>query len=103
MFNIYIKRAAESFGVVSTREIYEKAIEVLPDQNARFDSTLNYTQLEGKIVQIIKGPFTCKHTCIITHTSSYVASWAIVKWCMLQLVMVHVLCYSCMHIIERYA
>ncbi len=35
MFTIYIKRAAESFGIVSTREIYEKAIEVLADQHSR--------------------------------------------------------------------
>ena len=35
IFNIYIKRAAEIFGVTHTREIYEKAIEVLPDDQAR--------------------------------------------------------------------
>ena len=35
MFNIYLKRAAEAFGVTHTREIYEKAIEVLPDKAAR--------------------------------------------------------------------
>lgn len=29
MFNIYIKRAAEIYGVTYTREIYQKAIEVL--------------------------------------------------------------------------
>lgn len=28
MFNIYIKRAAEIYGVTYTREIYQKAIEV---------------------------------------------------------------------------
>ena len=35
MFNVYIKRVAETFGVVSTRDIYEKAIEVLADDHAR--------------------------------------------------------------------
>ncbi len=35
MFNIYLKRAAESFGVTNTREIYERAIEILPDIAAR--------------------------------------------------------------------
>ena len=35
MFIIYLKRAAEAFGVTHTREIYEKAIEVLPDKGAR--------------------------------------------------------------------
>ena len=36
MFSIYIKRAAEAFGITHTREIYEKAIEVLPDNGARY-------------------------------------------------------------------
>jgi len=36
MFNIYMKRAAEFFGVIQTREIYEKAIELLPDDGARW-------------------------------------------------------------------
>ncbi len=35
MFNIYIKRAAEIYGVTHTRAIYEKAIEVLIDEQAR--------------------------------------------------------------------
>lgn len=35
MFAIYIKRAAEAFGITHTREIYEKAIEVLPNDGAR--------------------------------------------------------------------
>jgi hypothetical protein len=34
MFNIYIKRASDAFGVVYTRQIYEKAIEQLPDDHA---------------------------------------------------------------------
>ncbi len=37
LFNIYLKRAAEAFGITHTREIYEKAIEVLPDEAARFN------------------------------------------------------------------
>jgi pre-mRNA-splicing factor SYF1 len=35
MFTIYIKRAAELFGVTHTRKIYEKAIEVLPNEQTR--------------------------------------------------------------------
>ena len=35
MFTIYIKRAADVFGITNTREIYEKAIEVLEDKHAR--------------------------------------------------------------------
>ena len=39
MFNLYIKQAAEIFGVTHTREIYEKAIEVLPDEQARWQTS----------------------------------------------------------------
>lgn len=36
MYNIYIKRAAEIYGITHTRSIYEKAIEVLPNEQARW-------------------------------------------------------------------
>ena len=36
MFNVYLKRAAELYGVTYTRPIYEKAIEVLTNEQARF-------------------------------------------------------------------
>ena len=35
MFCVYLKQAAEVFGITYTREIYEKAIEQLPDEGAR--------------------------------------------------------------------
>ncbi len=40
MFNIYIKRAAEIYGVTHTRPIYEKALEALKDEQARCDKRL---------------------------------------------------------------
>jgi pre-mRNA-splicing factor SYF1 len=33
MFKVYIRRAADSFGVARTREIYQKAMEILPDKH----------------------------------------------------------------------
>jgi pre-mRNA-splicing factor SYF1 len=51
MFSIYIKRAAEAFGITHTREIYEKAIEVLPDEGAR-DMCMRYAQLETKLGEV---------------------------------------------------
>lgn len=42
IFNIYIKRAAEIFGVTHTREIYEKAIEALPDEHARYGTLFHF-------------------------------------------------------------
>lgn len=35
MFNIYIKKAAEMYGITHTRPIYEKAIETLPEEKSR--------------------------------------------------------------------
>ena len=34
MFEFYITKSAGGFGITSTRPIYEKAIEVLPDKEA---------------------------------------------------------------------
>ena len=36
LYLLYIKKAEEFFGVTKTREIYEKAIEELPDMQARY-------------------------------------------------------------------
>ena len=35
VFNIYTKKSEEHFGIMSTREIYDKAAEVIPDEAAR--------------------------------------------------------------------
>ncbi|RWS31360.1 pre-mRNA splicing factor Syf1-like protein [Leptotrombidium deliense] len=51
MFNIYIRKAAEMFGVTYTRQIYEKAIEVLPDDQAR-EMYLKFADLECKLGEI---------------------------------------------------
>lgn len=51
MFNVYIKRAAEIYGVTYTRPIYEKAIEVLHDEQARL-MCLRFADLERKLGEI---------------------------------------------------
>lgn len=51
MFNLYIKQAAEIFGVTHTREIYEKAIEVLMDDQAR-EMCVRFADLERKLGEI---------------------------------------------------
>jgi hypothetical protein len=51
MFNFYIAKASASFGVTATRDIYEKAIEVLPDKDAR-TMCLKYADLETKLGEI---------------------------------------------------
>uniref|UniRef100_T1KW55 Suppressor of forked domain-containing protein n=1 Tax=Tetranychus urticae TaxID=32264 RepID=T1KW55_TETUR len=51
MYNIYIKKAAEMFGVTYTRQIYEKAIENLSDNEAR-EMCLRFADLEQKLGEI---------------------------------------------------
>jgi hypothetical protein len=51
MFNIYINKAAELYGVARTRQIYEKAIEVLPEDTSR-DMCLRFSDMETKLGEI---------------------------------------------------
>lgn len=51
MFKYYIAKATESFGVVAAREIYERAIEALPDKDVR-PMCLKYAELERKLGEI---------------------------------------------------
>ncbi|CAG8631126.1 11010_t:CDS:10, partial [Paraglomus occultum] len=51
MFNLYIAKASANFGVTYTREIYEHAIEVLPDREAK-EMGLKYAELERKLGEI---------------------------------------------------
>ena len=51
MFNIYINRAADVFGLPYTRQIYEHAIEVLPDDSAR-EMCMRFADLESKLGEI---------------------------------------------------
>ncbi|CAO3664420.1 unnamed protein product [Rhizopus stolonifer] len=51
MYEYYIAKATESFGVMASREIYESAIESLPDNDVRVMS-LRYAALEQKLGEI---------------------------------------------------
>jgi len=51
MFNIYIKKAADIYGVPKTRQIYEKAIEVLNDENTR-EMCLRFAEMETKLGEV---------------------------------------------------
>ena len=50
-FEIYIAKATQYFGLVSTREIFEKALEMLPDRKAR-DMALRFADMETKLGEI---------------------------------------------------
>jgi len=51
MFNIYLKRATENFGISRTRQIFEKAIAELPDQQVK-SFALRYANLERRLGEI---------------------------------------------------
>ncbi|XP_014203459.1 pre-mRNA-splicing factor SYF1 [Copidosoma floridanum] len=51
MFNIYIKKAADIYGVPKTREIYEKAIEVLNEESTR-EMCLRFAEMETKLGEV---------------------------------------------------
>ena len=77
IFNIYIKRAAEIFGVTHTREIYEKAIEALPDEFAR-DICLRYADLEKKLGEIDRARAVysyCSQICDPRTTEKFWNAW----------------------------
>ena len=51
MFNFYITKSASNFGLTSTRPIYQRAIEVLPDREAR-DMCLKFAEMERRLGEI---------------------------------------------------
>ena len=51
MYNIYIKQLASIKGVTATREIFERAIEVLPDEQVR-EMCMRYAEMEKKLGEI---------------------------------------------------
>ena len=51
LFNIYLKKAADIYGVTRTRQIYEKAIEVLSDSEAK-EMCLRYEGIGRSLLNI---------------------------------------------------
>lgn len=51
VFNVYIKKATQLLGLIHTRPIYEKAVEILPDDQAR-EMCLRFADLEVKLQDI---------------------------------------------------
>ncbi|KAG7263622.1 hypothetical protein CRUP_012857 [Coryphaenoides rupestris] len=77
MFNIYIKRAAEIYGVTYTRAIYQKAIEVLPDESSR-DMCVRFADMESKLGEIDRARAIysyCSQICDPRVTASFWQSW----------------------------
>ena len=51
MFNFYIAKSASNFGLTSTRPIYQRAIEILPDREAK-DICLKFAEMERRLGEI---------------------------------------------------
>ncbi|EON60805.1 pre-mRNA-splicing factor syf1 [Coniosporium apollinis CBS 100218] len=51
MFDFYITKSASNFGLTSTRTIYERAIEALPDAEAK-DMCLKFAEMERRLGEI---------------------------------------------------
>jgi hypothetical protein len=51
MFNYYITKSASNFGLTSTRQIYERAIAALPDNEAK-DMCLKFAEMERRLGEI---------------------------------------------------
>ncbi|XP_028635648.1 pre-mRNA-splicing factor SYF1 [Grammomys surdaster] len=77
MFNIYIKRAAEIYGVTHTRGIYQKAIEVLSDEHAR-EMCLRFADMECKLGEIDRARAIysfCSQICDPRTTGAFWQTW----------------------------
>ena len=77
MFNIYIRKAAEMFGITYTRQIYEKAIEVLTDDHAR-EMCLRFADLERKLGEIDRARAVyahCSQMCDPRTTENFWNTW----------------------------
>lgn len=51
MFNFYITKSASNFGLTSTRPIYERAVEILPDDEAK-EMCLKFAEMERRLGEI---------------------------------------------------
>lgn len=77
MFNIYIKKAAEIYGLPRTRQIFEKAIEVLPEDKSR-DMCVRFAEMETKLGEIDRSRAIyahCSQMCDPRITADFWQTW----------------------------
>jgi pre-mRNA-splicing factor SYF1 len=60
VYNIYIAKAAEMYGITYTRPIYEDAIENLPEGRSR-DMCIRFAELERKLGEIDRARAVYRH------------------------------------------
>lgn len=77
MFLIYIKKAAEIYGLPRTRSIYEKAIENLPDERSR-EMCVRFAEMETKLGEVDRARAVyahCSQMCDPRITSEFWQTW----------------------------
>ncbi|XP_015791170.1 pre-mRNA-splicing factor SYF1-like [Tetranychus urticae] len=78
LYNIYIKKAAEMFDLTYTRQIYERAIENLRDNEAR-EMCLRFADLEQKLGEIDRARAIYAHCSQISDPRTQPEFWDIWK------------------------
>jgi pre-mRNA-splicing factor SYF1 len=74
IFNVYIKKMTELFGLTHTRSIYEKAIEVLSDDQAR-DMCLRFADLERRLGEIDRARAVYAHASQLSDPRTCPSFW----------------------------
>ncbi|XP_072936956.1 pre-mRNA-splicing factor syf1 homolog [Epargyreus clarus] len=77
MFNIYIKKAADIYGVPKTRQIYEKAIETLSEEKAR-EMCVRFSEMETRLGEIDRARAIyahCSQMCDPRITAEFWNTW----------------------------
>lgn len=77
LFLIYIKKAAEIYGLPRTRSIYEKAIESLPDERSR-EMCVRFAEMETKLGEVDRARAIyahCSQMCDPRITSDFWQTW----------------------------
>lgn len=77
MFNIYIKKAAEIYGIPRTRQIYQKAIELLPEEKSR-EMCVRFSEMETKLGEIDRARAIyayCSQMCDPRITADFWQAW----------------------------
>jgi pre-mRNA-splicing factor SYF1 len=82
MFVYYIAKVAANFGLASTRPIYEKAIEVLPDKQTS-EMCLRFANLEQKLGEIDRARAIFAHASQFCDPRSQIAFWK--EWNMFEI------------------
>lgn len=78
IFNVYVKRASELYGITQTRPIYEKAVETLPETNAR-EMCLRFAELETKLGEIDRARGVYSHCSQMCDPRIFTEFWQIWK------------------------